>query len=190
MRKVVLAIVLGLIFVSCSSDKLTEGKVEDLVNECLDKNTREKYETTTIKTGDKVKLSSENGYYKLIVEDYSLYSLLNEKGFIKQENIKKQGRYDIYCKVSLTDKMKKEFILDSRKSDEYEWHTIKLCRYEVDKVNSIQLIPQFNVAKVKVTLKKVDKTPLYDILQKDEPEFKEENIELTKTENKGWIYCE
>ncbi len=188
MKKVVLAIVLGLIFVSCSSDKLTEGKVEDLFNECLDKNTREKYETITIQIGDKVELSCLNPY-GLNIEDYSL---LNENGFIKQENIRKKGSWtcDIYCKVSLTDKMKKEFILDSSKRDKYKWHTIKLCKYKLDKVNSIRLIPQFNIAEVKITLKKVDKTPLYNILQKDAPEFIEKKISLTKTENKGWVYCE
>ena len=41
-----------------------------------------------------------------------------------------------------------------------------------------------------VTYKKEDKTPFYDVLEKDKTDFNTKKIALRKTENNGWIYCE
>lgn len=61
---------------------------------------------------------------------------------------------------------------------------------ENTKLVSIQEIPSMNIAEVSVTYKKEDKTPFYDVLEKDKTDFNTKKIALKKTENNGWIYCE
>ena len=67
---------------------------------------------------------------------------------------------------------------------------VKLYTNKLDKVGSIQEIPSMNIAEVSVTYKKEDKTPFYDVLEKDKTDFNTKKIALRKTENNGWIYCE
>ena len=164
---------------SCS-DKLTESKVEKLVNECLSK--RPSYGKNTIKTG-KVNFLSK--------EAVSTYEKLQSKGLLTIEEKPAVERYSFkYHLITLSDKAK-PFVLESNKNtNNTTVNTIRLYTKKIDKIGSIQEIPSMNMAEVKIIYKKDDKTPFYDELEGDKTDFITKNIMVKKTENKGWVYCD
>lgn len=165
--------------ISCS-DKLTESKVKKLVDECLEK--KPSYGTSIIETGK----------LKYIGERLETFNALQEKGLL---NIEKREIGNVYYKqteylISLTDKAK-PFIIESK--DYYSGntqHIVRLYTFKLSEIGAIQEIPAMNAADVGVTYKKEDKTPFYDILEKDKTDFKTKKIMIKKTENKGWVYCD
>lgn len=179
MKKLFVFVVLSLCTLSCS-DKLTESKVEKLVNECLSK--RPSYGKNTIKTG-KVNFLSK--------EAVSTYEKLQSKGLLTIEEKPAVERYSFkYHLITLSDKAK-PFVLESNKNtNNTTVNTIRLYTKKIDKIGSIQEIPSMNMAEVSVTYKKDDKTPFYDLIENDKTDFITKKIRLKKTENNGWVYCE
>ena len=102
MKKVINLFVILLIFQSCS-DKLTESKVEDLINECSMKNPI--YGQSILKSGKVSYLSDD---------DIKKYQELEKKGFLKiEEKIEKSGWFTKkYNQVTLTEKSQ-QFIIET-----------------------------------------------------------------------------
>lgn len=179
MKNIFKLLVILLIFQSCS-DKLTESKVEELINDCSEKSPN--YGTYKLDTG-KIEFLSENTYKN--------YLKLQEKGFLKVE--KKEEKYGWmirnYYQIELTEKCK-PYVIETNKYSETNSNKIKLFTYKLDKVGSIQEIPSMNIAEVSVTYKKDAKTPFYDFFETDKTDFITKKIGIKKTENQGWIYCE
>ena len=176
MKKLIAVTAFSLITLSCS-DKLSESKVEKLVNECLAK--KPSYGINTLNTG-KVTL--------LTKEEVSFFKRLQSKGLLTIEATKDQYGFG-YHLVRLTDKAK-PFVLDSAARSNSTVYTFKLYTKKLDKIGSIQEIPAMNIAEVNITYKKDDKTPFYDELERDKTDFITKNIMVKKTENKGWVYCD
>ena len=177
MKKIIIAIPLLLFSLSCS-DKLSELKVEKLVNECLSK--EPSYGTVALTAG-KLNL--------LTKDEMSIYDKLQSKGLLTiVEKPAKQSYSSGYRFVTLTNKAQ-PFVLNSYSRGDATIYTIKLYSKQVDLIGAIQEIPAMNVARVQVTYKKDNKTPFYDELENNKIEFVIKNITLKKTENKGWIYC-
>lgn len=175
MKKIITAI--PLLLLSCS-DKLSESKIEKLVNECLSK--EPSYGIVDLTAG---KLSL------LTKDEISIYNKLQSKGLLTiVEKPAKESYSSGYRFVTLTDKAK-PFVLNSYTRGDANVYTIKLYSKKVDLIGAIQEIPAMNVARVQVTYKKDDKTPFYDELESNKTEFVIKNITLKKTENKGWVYC-
>ncbi len=179
MKKVINLFVILLIFQSCS-DKLTESKVEDLINECSMKNPI--YGQSILKSGKVSYLSDD---------DIKKYQELEKKGFLKiEEKIEKSGWFTKkYNQVTLTEKSQ-QFIIETISYGDTKSNKVKLFTYKLDKVGSIQEIPSMNIAEVSVTYKKDAKTPFYDLFETDKTDFITKKIGIKKTENQGWIYCE
>ena|SRR5690606_19606588 len=180
MKKLLFITILGLILTSCS-DKLTESKVEKLVNNCLEKNPS--YGTQTLKSG-KVSYLSENAVAQ--------YEELANKGLLTIEKKEEKSGWftNKYHLISFTDKSKPYIIESKESSKDTKTNKIRLYTNKLDKVGGIQEIPSMNISEVSVTYKKSDKTPFYDVLETDKTDFNNKKIRLKKTENKGWIYCD
>lgn len=179
MKNVFKSLVIFLLFISCNN-KLSESKVETLVNDCLSKNP--KYETYTLETG-KIEYLNDN--------IYKSYLELQDKGFLKIEI--KEEKYGWtkrqYYQIELTEKSK-PYVIETEEYGEKNSNKLKLFNHKLEKVGSIQEIPSLNMAEVSVTYKKEDKTPFYEFFEKDKTDFVSTKIGLNKTENKGWIYCD
>ncbi|AFR36795.1 hypothetical protein [Riemerella anatipestifer] len=180
MKKTLFLSVLSLLTISCS-DKLSESKVKSLVNECLEKDPI--YGKGVIRSG-KVSYMSE--------EDINQYQELQKKGLLTIESKEEKSGWftNKFQLVALTDKSKSYVIESKDISENTKINYVKLYTNKLDKVGSIQEIPSMNIAEVSVTYKKEDKTPFYDVLEKDKTDFNMKKIALKKTENSGWIYCE
>lgn len=178
MKNVIKSLIIFLLLISCNN-KLSESKVERLVDDCLTKNP--KYETYNLETG-KVEYLYDN--------QFKSYLQLQDSGFLKIEILKgKFGMYGQYYQIELTEKSK-PFVIETKEYGEKNSNKIKLFNYKLDKVGSIQEIPSMNMAEVSITYKKEDKTPFCKFFEKDKSDFVETKIGLTKTENKGWIFCD
>lgn len=179
MKRILLLSIVSLFILSCS-DKLSESKVEDLVNECLAKNPA--YGQSILKSG-KIPYLSE--------EDIKIYQNLEKKGFLKLESkVVKSGWFtNEYHQVTLTEKSQ-PFVIETNTYGEVKANNIKLFTYKLDKVGAIKETPSMNIAEVRVTYKKDEKTPFYDLFETDKTDFITKRIMLSKTENQGWIYCE
>ena len=180
MKRILFLGSLSLLTISCSN-KLSESKVEKLVNECLEKNPT--YGQGIIRTG-KISYMSD--------EDVKIYQELAKKGLLTIENKEvKDGWYTSkFQMVTLTDKSKSYVIETKDNYGDSKSNYVKLYTNKLDKVGSIQEIPSMNVAEVTVTFKKDAKTPFYDLLEKDKTDFNTRKIGIKKTENNGWVYCE
>ena len=179
MKKLIAVTAFSLITLSCS-DKLSESKVEKLVNECLAN--KPSYGTNTLQTGKVNYLSKEA---------VATYEQLQSKGLLTIEEKLPEERYSFkYHLITLTDKSK-PFVTESKtNSNNTTVNSIRLYTKKIDKVGSIQEIPSMNMAEVKIIYKKDDKTPFYDELEGDKTDFITKNIMVKKTENKGWVYCD
>ena len=180
MKKLLFLSVLSIFAISCS-DKLSESKVEKIVNECSEKNPI--YGKGIIRSG-KVSYMSE--------EEIKQYQELQKKGLLTIESKEEKNGWftNKFQLIALTDKSKTYVIESKDISENVKTNYVKLYTNKLDKVGSIQVIPSMNIAEVSVTYKKEDKTPFYDVLEKDKTDFNTKKIALRKTENNGWIYCE
>lgn len=180
-KKVFFIATVSLFVISCS-DKLSESKVEKLINECTEK--EPKYGKAHLNTGKLSYLSEKN---------IELYKSLESKGLVKiEETTEKNGYFtNKYHIISLTEKAK-PFIIETKESgfSDNKINVIKLYTLKADEIGNIVEIPSFNAAEVKVTFKKEDKTPFYDVLTEDKTDFEVKKITLRKTENNGWMYCD
>lgn len=177
MKKLIAVTAFSLLALSCS-DKLTESKVKSLVNNCLSKKSSD--ETVDLTAGQ---------LHLLTKDEISTYQKLQSKGLLTIE-IKPAEQYSSgYHLITLTDKAK-PFVLNSHFRGDANVHTVRLYTKKVDKIGSIQEMPAMNIASVKITYKKDDKTPFYDELENDKTDFVIKNITLKKTENNGWVYCD
>ncbi|HAO14318.1 MAG TPA: hypothetical protein DDE71_01940, partial [Tenacibaculum sp.] len=68
---------------------------------------------------------------------------------------------------------------------------MKCFSFELDEINEIHEIPEQNIATVKVTFKKVNKTPFIILMSEksNNNEVIEKTIGLKKT-NEGWKLCD
>ena len=194
-----LFLAISLILTSCGSDKLSNRKAENIIEDCLEKEPEKR--TVTIRT-DRV---------SLVAEALENYKSLADEGFIDLEplhnNAKKpkklsndpldKWRYESKLKeynslyknaytVKLTNKAQKyiDEALENSKTV-----TMKTHAYEVDEVLEVQEIPSMNVASVKVRFKPTDITPFSILLRKDIDEFLVKDINMARTSN-GWKYCD
>lgn len=178
MKKLIATVVFSLLALSCS-DKLSESKVETLVNECLSK--RPSYGSNTLQTGKVNYLSKEA---------IATYEQLQSKGLLNIVEKLPEEKYSFkYHLITLTDKAK-PFVLESESNKNTTINTIRLYTKKIDKVGSIQEIPSMNMAQVSITYIKDDKTPFYDVIERDKTDFITKKIMVKKTENNGWVYCE
>ena len=178
MKKLIAVTAFSLLVLSCS-DKLSESKVEQLVNDCLSK--EPSYGINTINTG-KVTL--------LTKDEILFFKKLQSKGLLTIEAKPSKERYGFgYNLVKLTNKAK-PFVLDSVAKSNTTNYTFRLYTKKLDKIGSIQEIPAMNMAEVNITYIKDDKTPFYEEMERDKTDFITKKIRLKKTENNGWVYCE
>ena len=188
MKKILAFLALGLLLGACSG-KLSSSKAEDLIEESLKE--KPMYGEIIIYTGDALKPSS-----LFSEEKAKLYDKLNEDGYLKISVVEKpvldwlgkpkEGEFERFFSISLTDKSK-DYLLETKKSysdGAYE-NTMRTYTAEVDKVSDIHIIPEINIAEVKATFIKKDKTPFF-IFEEDQTEFLVKHVEFQKTEDKGW----
>lgn len=177
----VLTILLSVLLTSCSSDKLTKQKVKDLYKECHEKGETQ-YAEKRISLGDKVLLSDRVAFYN--TEEN--YNKLKEQGLINFEKLNSSFMGYPYCRISLTDKGK-EYISRVEK----EKTMMRCFSLELDEVKEIHEIPAQNIATIKVTFKKVDKTPFMIFMSEKSRnnDIIEKTIGLKKT-NDGWKLCD
>ena len=125
-------------------------------------------------------------------EEIKQYQELQKKGLLTIESKEEKNGWftNKFQLIALTDKSKTYVIESKDISENVKTNYVKLYTNKLDKVGSIQEIPSMNIAEVSVTYKKEDKTPFYDVLEKDKTDFNTKKIALRKTENNGWIYCE
>ena len=172
---ILLLTLLTVTLTSCS-DKLTESKVRTLINECTSK----PLEIIAPISLGKLTFSSE--------KRFNIYRKLEENGLISVT--KKKEKFFTKYDVSLTEKAK-PYITEAKKKGKYGYTAkVLLCRYEIEKNGNIQNIPSTNSAEVKVTFKKIEKTPFDELLTKNQSDSLEKTILIKKTENNGWVYCE
>lgn len=187
MKKILAFLALGLLLGACSG-KLTSSKAEDLVKESLKENPM--YGEIIIYTGNDLKPSS-----LFSKEKAKLYDKLNEDGYLKTSVIEKpvldwlgkpkEGEFEKFFSISLTDKSK-DYLLETEKyGDNVYKNTMKTYTAELDKVSDIHIIPEINIAEAKATFVKKDKTPFF-IFEEDQTEFLVKNVGFQKTEDKGW----
>lgn len=180
MKIIAILLTVGLLTLSCSN-KLTESKVEKIVSECLEQNPI---------YGEANIVSGQISLYAF--EYLERYKKLEKNGFLKiEEKSPSNGWYTKYYEITLSEKIK-PYIIDSEEgiSGKFLLNKVKLYTLKVDKIGSIQEIPSMNRAEVSVTYDKGDKTPLYEYFQTDKTEYTTKKINLKKTENQGWIFCE
>jgi hypothetical protein len=181
MKKIIIYIFVIVSLISCS-DKLTESKVEELLASCLE--TNPVIETSELITGKRL-IGYELGTTELkkLVE-------LEKQGYVKlvYSEEKKLITYQ-YCTITLTPKSS-PYIISTLNIGDENHNKIKLYRNILDKVGTIQEVPAYNGAYVKITYKKVDTTPFFKHYSNDLNDKSEQRVSLKKTENKGWIYCE
>jgi hypothetical protein len=179
MKKFLIILIASIFTLSCTN-KLSESKVEEELNECLKNDPI--YGKSIIVSG----IVSNISFDKI-----KIYRELERLGFIKIEKKIFSSKWILsrYNLITITNKAK-PFIIDTKDYGEYKSNYIRLYSYKLDKIGSIQEIPSLNTAEVTVTYKKDLKTPLYDIFETDKTDFITKKINFNKTENQGWIYCE
>lgn len=175
-----------LLLVSCSSDKLTNSQVKELIEECISKEKAFNIVDVEIVLGNETVLNKA----LKPTDTEEIYLKLSEEGLV---NIKKLetnflGYIPMY-NISLTDEGKKHITKIEKKSFTSTW--VKCFTLEIDDIKEIHEIPSENIAKVKVTFRKENKTP-FMILLNDElnnDDLIKQTITFKKT-NKGWRLCE
>lgn len=180
--KNILTLLLICLFTFSCSDKLSVSKVENIVNECLEKSP--KYGEADLYSGTTPRYSSEN---------LRKYQDLQKNGYLKLENKEYQRRWytEKYQEITLSDKSKPYIITtEETAGSNTKTNIVKLYTLKLDKVGAIREIPARNIAEVEVTYIKENKTPLYDFMETDKTNYISRIIRLKKTENNGWIYCE
>ena len=122
MKRIILLLVISLFSISCS-DKLSESKVEDLINECLTKNPI--YGQSILKSGKVSYLSEEN---------IKKYEELEKQGFLKiEEKVVKSGWFtNKFHLVALTDKAQ-PFVIETNSYGETKSNKVKLFTFKLDK---------------------------------------------------------
>ncbi|CAA0224503.1 hypothetical protein [Tenacibaculum maritimum] len=181
----VLTIFLFVLVTSCSSDKLTKEKVRDLYKECYEKGETQ-YAEKKIVLGKKTVLNkklnsqnSEENYNKLKAQDLISFEKL-ATSFMG---------YPEY-NISLTEKGK-SYISQTTKKGAWTTTMMKCFSLELDEIKEIHEIPEQNVATIKATFKKVNKTPFIILMSEksNNNEVIEKTIGLKKT-NEGWKLCD
>lgn len=174
---------LTILIFSCSSnpDVLSKSSAEDIINDCMKK--EDYFATIPVDLGKEVVLTKRG---------LKFTNALAEKGLVNFTKVK--GKYNItHNVVELTEKGKNLVLKQKKKryeygGGEYTEARFKSCEYVVSEIIEIQEIPAYNMAKVKVKFKKVDKTDI-SFLDPNETEFWTTQIGLKKTTD-GWKYCE
>lgn len=179
-----LTILLLVSITSCSSDELTKEKVKELYKECSKKGNNQ-YAEKRITLGNKTVLNtrlkpqnSEENYTKL-----------KEEGLI---NFKKLGTSFMgqpQYSISLTEKGK-SYISETKKDGTWTKTWVKCFSLELNEILEIHEIPEQNIASIKITLKKVNKTPFIVLMNKENnDDLIEKTIGLKKTTD-GWKLCD
>ena len=170
-----------MIITSCSSDKLSHSKAEDIISDCLDINPEQR--KAFLQLG-KITFT-DNAYDTALFEKYKT---LEDDGMLNLEFIKEINRYGKRKEYNVT-LTKKAGIYIENLPEQGSSGTFKSFKYVVDDILEIQEIPAENRAKVKVQFKAVDITPFAILSKKDPAEFWIKNIRMVKTSN-GWKHCD
>lgn len=181
----VLTILLSVLLTSCSSDKLTKQKVKDLYKECHEKG-KTQYAEKKISLGDEALLNSRLAFYN--TEEN--YNKLKEQGLINFEKLNSSFMGYPYYSISLTEKGESYISRVVKKKTSTK--TMMRCfSLELDEVKEIHEIPEKNIAMIKVTFKKVDKTPFMIFMSEKSKnnDIIEKTIGLKKTTD-GWKLCD
>lgn len=180
----ILSILLFVVTTSCSSDKLTKTKVKELYNECSKKgNTQyaEKRITLGSKTVLNTRLKPQNSEEN--------YNKLKEQGLINFEKLETSFMGQREYSISLT-KKGENYISKTEKDGKWAKTWVKCFSLELDEIHEIHEIPGQNIATIKITLKKVNKTPFIVLMNdKTNNNLIEKTIGLKKT-NDGWKLCD
>lgn len=169
MRKIIYTLTI-LSLISCSS-KLSNSEAKDIINNCL-KTNKSIYIGKGFLVSGKATVISKN------TVAYKYHKNLESEGYI----LMKPLGNDFY-KITFTDKAKK-YVMD--------YDNVRIYQYQISDIKEIKEEPAKNIAKVKGTLEKINKTPFYDANYHEAPANKNKlqsfNITLRKT-NDGWKYC-
>lgn len=179
-----LSILLFVSITSCNSQKLTKEKVKELYIECSEKGNTQ-YAEKRITLGNETVLNtrlkpqnSEENYIKL-----------KEEGLIIFEKLGTSFMGQPQYKISLTEKGK-SFISKTKKEGNWNKTWVKCFSLELNEVIEIHEIPEQNIATIKITFKKVDKTPFIILMNKENnDDLIEKTIGLKKTTD-GWKLCD
>jgi hypothetical protein len=179
----ILTVLLFIAFTSCNSDKLTKQKITELYKECSEKGNTQYAEKritlgskTTLNTHLKPKNSEEN------------YMEFKEQGLINFQKLETSFMGYPQYKISLTEKGE-NYISKTKKDGTWTKTWVKCFSLELDEIIEIHEIPAQNIATIKITLKKVNKTPFIILMNKENNDsLIEKTIGLKKT-NEGWKLC-
>ncbi|ATA75498.1 MULTISPECIES: hypothetical protein [Capnocytophaga] len=182
MKKVILFLVLIFALYSCGTDKLTEAKVKDLVQACIEKEPQKDVVDAEITLGEGQLLATmlrksdnEKNYLQLSDEKLIDFEKTNQMLF-------GQSKYNI----SLTEKGK-QYVTRTEKNKTW----VRCLSLKLSEVEEIHENPSTNTAEVKLVFRKENKTPFHillsDDLKSDEPIKR--TMSFRKT-NEGWKLCD
>ncbi|WP_158974936.1 hypothetical protein [Cellulophaga sp. L1A9] len=184
MKNIIYSLFLLTTITSCS-DKLTNSKAENIIEECLNDNP--KYGEIVFKTG-------ELRFYEKKEDDAKsllAYKKLSTEGYINMDSISFSSRYNysIY-KVSFTDKSK-DFVLENETDAFYGVlkSTVRTFDYKIDEVKEVHEIPSLHAAEVTVVYLKKNKTPFFEF-ENDNTDFITKKLGFRKTSDNGWKHCD
>lgn len=169
---------IALILSSCSNH-LDESRVKKIIEESI--TDQEMISTKGLVIGE---------MYSSTINSDDKYKKLEAEGMIVIEQDDKNGKVNI----SLTDKAKEYIENIKEEKNTYSMlsnktYKVAICRiftYEIESVSDIHENPSDNTATAKVTLKKVNKTPFYEALEKDKTEYTKITMSFFKTTENEW----
>ncbi len=187
MRKITALLLISTLFAACSSGTLSESGAKDIIEKCLENNS--KYDDTRFEYGT-MKFRGNSGrelldkYHKL--EDAGLIEMdevESKKAFLSKDST---YTYD----VKLTDKAK-ALVISQKENNKGEYRAVVKTRiYQLDELRGIDLNASGKTARVSVVLKKEDTG--FAVLLPAQPE-KEAFLVTTlhlKLRKEKWSYCD
>ena len=178
------AVLISVIIMSCSSDKLDKEKITELYKECYEKGNTQ-YAEKKIALGNETVLNKKRNPQNTKAN----YNKLREQGLINFKKLNSSFMGHPQYSISLTEKGK-EYISKTIKKGSWTTTMMKCFSLELDEIKEIHEIPEQNIATIKITLKKVNKTPFIVLMNKENnDDLIEKTIGLKKT-NEGWKLCD
>ena len=186
-----LAFLIAIMFTSCNSDELTKSKAESIIEDCQEKTGKKMKKTNIyhfgsvrIPNSDSPEFSTYLDKHKKM-EDLGLVNISEQK-----KDPSRYGSGDPIVEVTLTPKGKEYLV--GRIDDMFGRKKAQFisCYYKVKEINEIQIIPERNEAKVKITLERYDETPFFEKAnEKKNPQELKDTATFRKTTD-GWKACD
>lgn len=180
-----------LILTSCSSDKLTKSKAENLIRECEEKTGKPDIKTTSFDYGRIDVVSYGNTKYDSKMKIYTKYK---EMGLITIDTlpVEKSGSWgrkkEVY-QINLTSKATPHIIKTDTLNGKIT-AKVKVFQYLFDSVTEIHEIPEKNTASVKAKLVRTDETPFFtEAFEKKNKKEVIRTLPFRKTTD-GWKLCD